>query len=381
MTKFVKMSLAAAVAVAGLNTVASAGSLEEAIKGVDISGKVEVGYNYYKTGTSSGTGLAIGEDDTGTTNTTSNEFEYDIDIAFKIPVNDMVTANVAFQADHADQIDDTPTSPSDSASTNDDSITMTKMYFTYANGPVTAMVGKQGMAGAPWFDDERADGVVGLYNAGVATVAAAHFTNSNAGGLTDEVDVNAAAIIGAAGPVNYSVWYADISNIGNSYSVDVSGKFDIVSVEVRHTDISLDNDAGDGSLTKVVASVGLEAATLVAGYAQTSDENGNYQTVDLTGDNDAATNFALDDLSVAQLEDAKAWLIGAVVPMDKFTLSAMYVDGSEDAVDDLSFDELDLSVSYAMSKNFTASVLYTDADISKSNYDNKTIQTSLKYSF
>lgn len=39
MKKLVKLSLAAAVATAGLTTTASAVSLEEAIKGVDVSGQ------------------------------------------------------------------------------------------------------------------------------------------------------------------------------------------------------------------------------------------------------------------------------------------------------------------------------------------------------
>jgi hypothetical protein len=399
MTKFVKMSLAAAVAVAGLNTAASAGSLEEAIKGVDISGKVEVGYNYYKTDKATAVGAFLGQDDT-TAEETANEFEYDIDIAFKIPVNDMVTANVAFQADHANTVNQGSNTDASANTTGDDQINITKMYFTYANGPVTVMAGKQGMAGAPWFDDDRADGVVGLYNAGFATIAAAHFDNSTASAnrtdaattaALDSYNINAAAVIGAAGPVNYSVWYADVSNLAKSYSIDLSAKFDIFSVEVRHT--AIDGGADDvlgeisGGLTKVVATAGLDMATLVAGYATTKDATGNdtYQSVDLTSDTDAATNFALDDLDVATLEDADAWLVGAVVPVDQFTLSAMYVDGEVGSGAatgaNLDFDELDLSVSYAMSKNFTASVLYTDASISSDTYDNKSIQTSLKYSF
>jgi hypothetical protein len=389
MTKFVKMSLAAAVAVAGLNTAASAGSLEEAIKGVDISGKVEVGYNNYNTGNDALTGLNYVAEDTAGADESNNEAEYDIDIAFKIPVNDQVTATVGFQADHANN---TETDATDETAIND--ITMTQMYFTYANGPLTVMAGKQGMAGAPWFDDEKADGVVALYNAGVATVAAAHFRNSNTnvnvpgvGTVADalqEQDINAAAVIGSVAGVNASLWYADISDTGKSYSINVNGKYDIVSVDVRHTNIDTDEDGLlggiEGSLTKVVVTAGLEAATLAAGYATTSDEDGNYMSVDLTGDNDAATNFALDDLSVAQFEDAQAFLVGAVVPMDKFTLSAMYVDGEVDSLE-VDFDELDVEVSYALSKNFTASVLYTDASISEEVYDSQSIQTSLKYSF
>ncbi|MGE4455641.1 MAG: major outer membrane protein, partial [Arcobacteraceae bacterium] len=45
MQKFAKISLAAAVAVAGLSSVASAKPLEEAIKGVDATGYVTYQYN------------------------------------------------------------------------------------------------------------------------------------------------------------------------------------------------------------------------------------------------------------------------------------------------------------------------------------------------
>ena len=48
MTKMIKLSLAAAVAVSALTTTATAGSLEDAIKDTTISGKAMVGYNYSK---------------------------------------------------------------------------------------------------------------------------------------------------------------------------------------------------------------------------------------------------------------------------------------------------------------------------------------------
>ena len=45
MKKFAKMSLVAAVAVAGLTSTATAGSLEEAVKATDISGYVRYRFN------------------------------------------------------------------------------------------------------------------------------------------------------------------------------------------------------------------------------------------------------------------------------------------------------------------------------------------------
>ena len=47
MKNTIKMSLVAAVAVAGLSSTAAATPLEEAIKGVDISGSIVYRYNDY----------------------------------------------------------------------------------------------------------------------------------------------------------------------------------------------------------------------------------------------------------------------------------------------------------------------------------------------
>jgi hypothetical protein len=100
MKKFAKMSLAAAVAVAGLSTTASAGALEDAIKGVQISGQVTAGYNVDSgwdgaTGALETNALPAGAN-SAANKTTENEWEYDLDISMMIPVNDMITANVAF---------------------------------------------------------------------------------------------------------------------------------------------------------------------------------------------------------------------------------------------------------------------------------------------
>ena len=75
MNKIVKLSLVTAVALAGLTTV-NAASLEEAIKGVDVSGLMR--YRYDDTKVKDGKSKQIND--------------YDIEVNVKIPVNDSIQA-------------------------------------------------------------------------------------------------------------------------------------------------------------------------------------------------------------------------------------------------------------------------------------------------
>jgi hypothetical protein len=401
------MSLVAALAVAGLSSTASAGSLEEAIKGVNISGKMEVEYDYNKTNT----GVANAED------TTSDTWDLDWDVTAKIPVNDMVTAVFGMQGDNA-------VATQEGGEITDQSPTVTKQYFQYANGPVTAMVGKQGFAGAPWFDDERANGVVALYNAGVATFAAGYFTNSNAnpvvrnntvntnsvalGSTTSGGDTNvntfnntniaAAAVITKLGPVNAQLWYAQLTGIdddnavttansdqisASSYVLMADAQFDIVNLALTYGEAEYDVDNpgtaynifnDDASMLKVVASAGLDVATVYAGYGATDDKQGG-AGLDLTSDTDSAMDFGSETLSIDDLDNADAYIIGATVPMGawKFDVSYVtgdydgYIDGTTDkdsaTAYDADFSEFLVQADYKMSKNFTIGAHYSDAEI------------------
>jgi hypothetical protein len=383
MKNTIKMSLVAALAVAGLSQTASAGSLEEAIKGVSISGKMEVEYDYNDTAV------------TGTTaDNTTNAWDYDFDVTAKVPVNDMVTAVMGFQADDGENVE--------SGANADASVTMTKYYFQYANGPVTAMIGKQGMAGAPWFDDERGNGVVALYNAGVATLAAAHFT-SVPGAVAGEPDVTAVAAIGKVGPVNASLWYANLSGISqnttsqtaaleaDSYSINVNGSFDIVNLDVTYTDVDYDYGTGattteDADLLKIIASVDAGVATIYGGYGETGKNASSTAGVDLTTDNDAATNMKMEIYSIDQLDDAETFLIGATATVDawKFDLSHLTGDYTSGSTSGLDVEETLLDIEYKMSKNLTLDMFYATAELdtsTTSTTDRDAASIALEYKF
>ena len=391
MKNTIKLSLVAAVAVAGLTTNAAAGSLEDAIKDTTISGKAMVGYNYV-------------QDKSGATDDSSNQTEYDLDLTLTTKVNDTVSATIGFQADHTVDVRNETTNTNGS-----DSITLTKLYFTAKTDVATIMVGKQKQP-TPFLDDERGDGVVALIPAGPVTIAAGHIS-----GLLAEQDITTAAVIGTFGPVNASVWVLDVSNgstdavdatyLSNGvteltaavaagkvagydgYSVNLSSKVGPVNLDFTHTDIDY-AEKEDASLTKLIASAKVADVNLVLGYGVTNDnDNGRGDGVDLTGDHDAKSNFRLDQIQLDAFNDADALLLGASMTFGKTTVGASYLMATANdynAGKDLDATELDLTVSYAMSKNFSITGLYADtkADQGSTNIiDTKNMELSLNYKF
>ena len=403
MKKMIKLSLVAAVAVAGFTTTASAGSLEDAIKGVTISGKMNVEYQATKT-------------DNDGVKSSANVKEYDLDLTANIPVNDMITAQIGVQADHDPVVRDDNTDTADGKT----DIAVTKLNFTAKTSVATVIVGKQKQP-TPFLDDERGDGVVALIPAGPVTIAAGHFTGVNGGATSDTAtadakgglinlnlskrDISALALIGAAGPVNYSAWYVTASSANgtvldagsalgaalgiagantnavekglDAYTVNLNGKFGPVSVDATYSSAKLDAITGSKfdaeTLLKVTAAMKVDAINLTAGYAQTNDSkhdltaanqgvNARLHGVDLTSDNDAKTNMAMEILDIDSVIDAKAFLVGASTTFGKTTLSATYLNGDSDAAE-LDFAELDLKATYAMSKNFSLEAVYAMSEL------------------
>jgi hypothetical protein len=434
MKNTIKMSLAAAVAVSALSTSASAGNLEEMIKGVTASGKINVEYQ-------NNTEDTTGEQEVGT-----NQTEYDIDMTFKVPVNDNVTATIGFQADHDVTIDNpmnTRTSGGNTVAgevtsgntvvegvttgdTSDTQVDVTVANFTYANGPVTAIVGKQNV-GTPFLYDQKGDGIVGLYNAGPVTLAAAHFVNSNTNilgadttGLAGTVvpaavtnlnqgdeSINAVAAIGSVAGINLSAWYvtttlvqAGIADGADAYTLNANGKIGPVGFDVRHSSVEVDGAAGvnfeEEELTKIMLTADVDMFSFAAGYGTTNDSfnvaNGNYAVagqarahgVSWDDDDTTETGFNGEQVYLDTLNDADAYLLGATANMGAYTAGVTYIDGESDsnivANDNTEFSELLLSASYAMSKNFTVSTYYSMLDLDYTNGAAKTETDSDEFS-
>jgi|GEM_PF-1477069 len=422
MKNTIKMSLAAAVAVSALTTSASAGNLEEMIKGVSASGKMNIEYQNDSNDKVNG---VAGDSD--------NQVEYDLDITFKIPVNDNITATIGFQADHDVDIENAMnTRANANGDTTDTQVDVTLANFTYANGPVTVITGKQNV-GTPFLYDQKGDGVVGLYNAGPVTLAAAHFVNSNAnildGVLTNNIpanlsqgaeDINAVAVIApniAGSGINASAWYVTTTlgtgttglaeataEDAEAYTINVNGKIGPVGFDVRHSSAEVDGNANweAEELTKVMLTADVDMFSFAAGYGTTNDvmEAGAAQSalglgrthgVSWDDDDTTETGFNGEQAYLDTLNDADAFLISASASFDKFVVGVTYIDGEADqdgatgTAGDLDFDELLLNVSYAMSKNFTVSSYYSmfevDATGTANDQENDELSVKLTYKF
>ena len=343
MTKMIKMSLVAAVAVAGITSTVSAKSLEETIKGVEASGMIRYRYEH-----------ASQENAVHTT-----ENDYDLELQLSTKVNDSVSATVKVEADAV-------TTTADGGVP----VNVTHGYFTAKVATATVLAGKQGAPG-PFDDGVTGTGVVALVPVAGVTLAAGHFENHNSSpeNTLGNGHVNAFAAIGSFGNVKADVWYMSATDVVTLTSLHASMPVGPVTLDVRHSTGSMDTKVvatkNDASLTKVVASGKAGDISYVAGFAVTgADNDGASNRIAVDDDNDAKTDFKVFQASVGGLNDATALLVGASMPVAKnVTAGATYVtvgygsttngnDGSDAA-------ELKLDAAYAMSKNFKVSAIYS----------------------
>ena len=211
MNKIVKLSLVTAVAIAGLTTV-NAASLEEAIKGVDVSGMMRYRYT-----------------DTKTKRAGSNQVNaYDIEINAKIPVNDSIKAVLKIDVGTGFRADDdsakganlssraNPTNSTNAlslpnalvgvaidrdgagraAADSDINVDIEDAYFLYTNANFVGSLGKQNIPG-PHVDGAQGTGIVLTVPVGPVSLVGTFFNGTNTGavnGPTSYLDIYQAAI-------------------------------------------------------------------------------------------------------------------------------------------------------------------------------------------
>jgi len=360
MKKFVKLSLAAAVATAGLTTTASAVSLEEAIKGVDVTGQVR-----YRM-----------EERNGTTATTdSDDQDVNIDVTVTVPVNDMVNFITNINIDNDSQGDD---QAGLEAGTE-----LETYFFQYKNDAVTAHLGTQAIPGR-MTDAVVGAGIVGLYNTGAGitlgaasmydTELAAVNENDDTITLIDGAMLNSVMIMGSIDAISYSAQYADLDKVGDAFNIKADVNLGAVSIGAEYTEKDYDNEFVDAFIAPAVNTENLEFSTFKA-YASTKIENlslkGTYAT---TGDDGSGSidegvetpaEFLLWQLGSAGKADMDVFAIDASYPLtDKISLRAAYADGDYDN-DGTATDITETlgQVTYKMSKNLTTYVRYSEYEV------------------
>ena len=372
MKKMIKMSLVAAVAVAGLTTTSSAANLEDAIKGTKLTGYVRYRIN------------------TDHENSTDMSEEGKVVAKITTPVNDMVTANVktvSFAATEKGQ-----------TKANTD---VTEANFVVKAAGATVIAGLQ-TSQSPFLannGDTRSHGVTALVPAGPVTVAAAYYTTTVGGGLTKPAmtnDITALGAIGTFGAVNVQAWYASVedgADVENSTIVDAAttaavtvglvdasamnltlgAKLGAVNVDAMMTQVT--NADVDTGVTKLVVSGTAGNISYAAGYAMSQKDGG---MVSLDQDSDAVSDLSMHVLNMAATTDASAFYLMGKVKMDNGVCASLaHLSGSSDAHAD--FDETDVKVGYTMSKNFKASLIYGMGD--NAGTDFATSRIEVKYTF
>lgn len=312
------MSLVAAVAVAGL-TSANATNLEEAIKGVDISGTMVYRLNSYEA-----------------TPATTNTNYYKLAVNVSSPVNEDIKANIGVIAGdqaNGDKVGLAAQGNGAGADANAD-IFLAKANFSYTGiANTTVIVGKQGIT-TPFSTGSDSDGkintgtgILALTNVGPVTLAGAVFNaiNDDTFGKNGE-DLAAAAAIAKVGPVALDLWVANLSDTFSAYSIGAKASFDVdavkVTVDARHTALDAEIGAGsagatlgmnatndENSLSKIMVSAKMGIFDAYLGYGSTGKEGGTV-TLD-NGVTSAAAEMVSWSTYLSTKADSDMIMVGA----------------------------------------------------------------------
>ncbi|MCT7634825.1 major outer membrane protein [Aliarcobacter butzleri] len=382
MRKISKLSLVAAVAVAGFST-ANAQPLEEAIKNVEVSGSVVYRYNDYNNDSNDAVNTA------GKGSTTENNYKIALNLTSK--VNDYVKFNSRFIVGGVDSGFATLESSSN-GDTNVD-VTLSNAYFALTAIPNTTVnVGKQGLT-TPWTvavdsdgNEQTGTGILALSTFGPVTAAAGYFNQTNLGKsgsgspLLDAQDARAAVdyitgggvvsengskdivvggLIADLSPVKLEAWYLDMADLFDTYtlSADSTFKFDggKVGLEARYVSLDLDNADTDNATAIAILTGNLGIFNAKVAYAWTDKEGG------LTAlDTDAKNTLLGWSINSLGKRNADYWqaVLGVNV-LDNLNLSANYGNIQYDVTGgEREEEEIYAQLTYKMSKNLNTYVRY-----------------------
>ncbi len=360
MKKFAKMSLVAAVAVAGLTNV-NAASLEEAIKGVDVSGQFR--YRMEERNV---------EGDAGQNTKTDVEVE----VTAKVPVNDNVTA--IFKVDYALDEDD--------GANSKNAFNLEDYYFQYVNGALTVNFGQQNIPGR-LTDGDQGDGLVALYNAGAFTVGAAAFKDNTVTGATTDMLTSVMAM-GSVGPVSLFGQYVNVQDALDAYNLKADAKVGPVMLGLEWADLELDDELAstnqdDRSTFKAYVSGSMDIVSAKLTYAQTGDNGSGSIDNQFQTNTETASEFLLWNLGTATNPDMDVWALDVSVAVtDKISLRAAYADGEIGDASGNDVEEILGQVSYKMSSNLDTYIRYSQFDNSgTSDVDTERARVEVRYSF
>lgn len=225
--KLVKLSLVAALAAGALATSASAMPLEEAIKGVDVSGMTRIRYT------------ATNKKEVKKETKHRSEWNFKAVMNVKTTIDDNFFNVVSIRYDDAD------IGMSQSGVDNHYKFEASQFFLGATFGNTTIQLGRQTI-GAFFTDDMYGDGIKVLNTDVEGLVLAALFMDS----LENDDDINSlmvdrinkklvtdhnlygVAAIGSYDPISFQLWYASLEDVTNLFALELAGDF-AVSDDVK----------------------------------------------------------------------------------------------------------------------------------------------------
>ncbi|MCG3705662.1 major outer membrane protein [Aliarcobacter butzleri] len=388
MRKISKLSLVAAVAVAGFST-ANAQPLEEAIKNVEVSGSVVYRYNDYNNDSNDGV------NGSGKGSNTDNNYKIGLNLSSK--VNDYVKFNSRFLVANEDSTEFASLNTQDGGDDNVD-VELSHAYFSLTAIPNTTVnVGKQGLT-TPWTvaidsdgGEQTGTGVLSLTTFGPVTAGAGYFnqtnldvsgngvgipTSKNAANnrivntdphnlIDGDEDIVVGALIADLSPVKLDAWYLDLQDIFDTYTIGAKSDFKFdggkIGVDARYVSLTLDDKIADkdkNAIAKIAVTGNLGIFNAKVAYANTDKDGG------LTAlDQDAEATLLGWNITANGKADADYWqgVVGVNI-LDNLNLSAnygniqykLYADNSTEVEE----EEIYAQLTYKMSKNLNTYVRY-----------------------
>ena len=373
MRKLAKLSLVAAVAVAGLTNV-NAASLEEAIKGVDVSGQ----FRFRAQDQSNIVGGTVAK---ASDRVKQNSTDVEIEVGVKVPVTENITA--VFKIDNA------PNNGNSEPTT--DALDIEDYYFSYNQGALTVNAGQQNIPGRIT-DGAQGDGIVALYNLGNFTVGAAAFNNHTAGtdgnaagytlSSTDgsntiytavpavagnaDKDVLSVIAMGTVGPVSLLAQYADVADTADTYNLKADASIEMVKVGAEYTETGMDANNDDLSTVKAYASAKVGIVSAKLSYAATGDEGSGSLHSNAGGAAaglETPAEALLWNIGTSGRADYDAFTIDASVAVTPaISLRAAYLAGEQGTGTNNEVTETLGQISYKVSKNLNTYVRFADVE-------------------
>ncbi|MEE3745185.1 major outer membrane protein [Campylobacter porcelli] len=236
--KLVKLSLAAIVAAGALSSVASAASLEEAVKNVDVSGYARYRFDSKNT----------------TTDDTKNYHRFTSDVNFKSALDDNFFGVIGFRYDSRDASGERVNATtqvgqnSDGVDNYGQTFNVRQFYLGYKAGNTTITAGRQVLG--TFFTDDMVGTGIKLLNSDISglTLAAIAFDNLQNDGdigtrglfigengsseFVYDRNLYGVAAIGSYDPVSFQLWYAALDSVAQLYALDVTLGANIADIDL-----------------------------------------------------------------------------------------------------------------------------------------------------